>query len=104
MYTSCSNRTPFIAWFNQLDTTTRLIIDKRITKLRIGIFGDIRRIIGGSGVCELRVHSGPGYRIYLGSQNLNIVVILLGGNKKTQVKDIEKAKKYWKNYKELHHG
>lgn len=104
MYTSCTNRTPFIAWFNQLDTTTQLIVDKHITKLRVGVFGDIRRIIGGKGVCELRIHSGSGYRIYFGYQRLNIIIILLGGNKKTQGKDLEKAKKYWKKYKEMHHG
>ncbi len=103
-FKTCSGRVPFAKWYDQLDNTTQYIIDRHFARLKVGMFSDIRRIIGGDGICELRIHSGPGYRIYFAYESLNVIVILLGGSKNTQAKDIEKAKKYWKKYKEVHYG
>jgi len=53
----------------------------------------------GSGVCELRIDHGPGYRVYFGQEGTTLVLLLCGGEKSTQSKDIEKAHGYWKDYK-----
>lgn len=64
----------------------------------LGHNGDIRSV--GDGVYELRIHYGPGYRIYLAEENKSIVLLLSGGNKRTQEKDIVKAKEYWHEFQE----
>lgn len=73
-------------------------MDIRIARLRLGNLGDSKSV--GQGVYELRVHFGPGYRIYYGLDGEKLVLLLCGGDKKTQKKDIEKAKAFWENYKE----
>jgi putative addiction module killer protein len=55
------------------------------------------------GVWELRIHVGAGYRVYFGKKGKTTIILLVGGLKRTQKKDIEKAIEYWKLYKE-HHG
>jgi putative addiction module killer protein len=60
-------------------------------------FGDHTPV--GDGVSELRMFFGPSYRIYYGEDNETIVLLLCGGDKNTQSKDIKKAKHYWKDYK-----
>ncbi len=56
----------------------------------------------GGGVFELRLHFGPGYRIYFGQIENTLVLLLCGGDKKSQQGDIETAKTYWRGYKETH--
>lgn len=53
----------------------------------------------GDGVCELRIDVGPGYRVYYGQDSDALILLLCGGDKRTQTKDIEKAHDYWKDYK-----
>jgi len=65
-------------------------------KLKQGIYGDYKLL--GEGVSELRIFFGPGYRVYLGEYKHKIV-ILLGGDKDSQKNDIQRAKDYWKEYK-----
>ena len=72
------------------------IIRARLNRVRLGNFGDCRSI--GSGVEELRIDFGPGYRIYYGRQGSLTVILLYGGDKRTQPRDILTAKKYWKEY------
>jgi putative addiction module killer protein len=67
----------------------------------LGNFGDSKIIKGGDGIWELRINFGPGYRVYFGKKGTTIIILLLGGNKGTQERDIIKAKKYWLEYKEL---
>lgn len=73
-------------------------MDIRIARLRLGNLGDSKSV--GQGVYELKVHFGPGYRIYYGLDGEKLVLLLCGGDKKTQKKDIEKAKAFWENYKD----
>ena len=56
----------------------------------------------GGGVFELRLHFGPGHRIYFGQIENTLVLLLCGGDKKSQQRDIETAKTYWREYKETH--
>ncbi len=77
------------------------IVMNRLDRIRLCNFGDAKRIQGGNGIWELRIDHGPGYRIYFGKEGTMIVVLLTGGNKKRQNRDITKAKQYWLEYKEL---
>jgi len=71
---------------------------RRIARLREGNFGDAKPI--GEGVHELRVHHGPGYRIYFGRQGRAVVILLCGGDKQTQPRDIARAKRYWRAHRD----
>jgi len=86
----------YAAWFAALrDRTVRALIDIRIRRLSLGNSGDIRPV--GDGVSELRIHYGPGYRIYLKIQGDAVVILLAGGDKSSQDKDIRLAKDLARN-------
>jgi len=100
-YTTGNGRVPFLAWLDGLDKISRSIVKMRLDHIRIGNFGDSKPIKGGVGLWELRLHYGAGYRIYFGKKGARIVVLLVGGNKGSQARDIDKAKGYWIACKEL---
>jgi putative addiction module killer protein len=87
----------FLNWFNALkDDRAAAIIGARITRLSSGLAGDVSAV--GEGVSELRIHYGPGYRVYF-KQNGNVLIILLcGGDKSSQSKDIKRAKELAKTW------
>lgn len=89
---------PFTIWLLSLDSMIRKRILVRLTRLQVGNFGDCKQI--GSGVFELRCFFGSGYRIYFGKDREHIVILLCGGDKKSQTKDICRAKQYWSQYNE----
>ena len=90
---------PFKGWFLSIrDTSVRRRIQARLTSVRAGNLGDHRSV--GDGIWELRLDFGPGYRIYYGEVDNRIVLLLCGGDKSSQRRDIERAKDYWKEYKE----
>ncbi len=92
---------PFTRWFRSIrDTTVRHRIQARIISIETGNFGDRKSV--GAGVWELRLDFGPGYRIYYGEVDNTIVLLLCAGDKSSQERDIERAKDYWKEYKETH--
>lgn len=91
---------PFLQWEKKLDTTVRAAVRTRINRVRIGNFGDCTPIKGSQGIHELRVHLEPGYRIYFGKMKDTVVIILCGGDKRSQDRDIIKAKDYWQRYKD----
>jgi len=83
--------TVFSEWLLRLrDAGARARIAARIDRLALGNFGDVQPV--GEGVSELRLHFGPGYRVYFVRRGRMIVVLLCGGDKGTQVKDIKTAK------------
>ena len=89
---------PFHNWLNALnDVAARARIRVRLNRVRLGNFGDCKPV--GKGVNELRVDYGPGYRVYYGKSKTTIVVLLCGGSKKSQPKDIRLAQAYWADYK-----
>lgn len=89
---------PFHRWLKSLkDRVARARIRVRLNRLRLGNFGDCKPV--GKGVNELRVDYGPGYRVYYGKAKTTIVILLCGGSKKSQTKDIQLAQAYWADYK-----
>ena len=90
----------FSDWFNSLkDSEGRKAIDSRVTRLRQGNFGDHRSV--GGGVSELRIHQGPGYRVYFGEDGQQIVFLICGGDKGTQEQDIRRAQALWEAHQRL---
>ncbi|MFQ5451841.1 MAG: type II toxin-antitoxin system RelE/ParE family toxin [Nitrospinaceae bacterium] len=97
VYQDENGHEPFTDWLEGLrDRKGRRIILRRIGKLEHGLYGDCEPV--GEAVSELRIFFGPGYRVYFGEEAGNIVVLLCGGDKGSQDKDIRTAKKYWKEH------
>jgi putative addiction module killer protein len=89
--------TPFSEWLASLkDGRAVGIVRARLNRIRLGNFGDSKPV--GGGVDELRIDFGPGYRIYFGREGSSVVVLLCGGSKRTQARDIVAAQGYWKGY------
>ena len=81
----------FKDWLGALrDNNARIRIAARIRRMENGNFGDVQLV--GEGVSEMRVHYGPGYRVYFTQQGHEFVILLCGGNKSTQDRDIAKAR------------
>ena len=94
------NKSPFIDWIDTLDRVTKSRVQSRLTRLLEGNFGDCKRI--DNEICELRLKFGSGYRIYYTEINDIIVLLINGGDKSTQNRDIQKAKSLlqeWRNLK-----
>ena len=97
IYQSTANRRPFSEWLDQLnDRQARTRVQTRIDRLALGNFGDYRALDGG--VYELRMDWGPGYRVYFARIGKLILLLLCGGDKTSQQRDIEHAKAYLQDY------
>jgi putative addiction module killer protein len=94
-YVTENGREPFNDWLESLNSDIRGIIRVRLRRVENGNLGDSHGV--GEGVSELVIDVGPGYRVYFG-QDGNTVVLLTGGTKKTQTRDIENAKIFWSDY------
>jgi len=101
IYVNPSGKEPYSTWERSLDVTTLAIIKNRLDRIRLGNFGDAKMIRGVKGIWEIRVNYGPGYRIYFGKKGSMVIILLAAGNKKTQRRDIELAKKYWTDCEEI---
>ncbi|HEY3496976.1 MAG TPA: type II toxin-antitoxin system RelE/ParE family toxin [Polyangiaceae bacterium] len=102
-YLDDSGRSPFRNWLDELDRATKARVQARVLRFESGNLGDHKQV--GDGVWEARLAFGPGYRIYFGKSGAELVLLLLGGDKGTQRKDIQQAKQYWATYlKETRHG
>jgi putative addiction module killer protein len=98
IYVTVEGRTPFSEWLASLcDIKARAKIRVRLDRVSLGNLGDCHGV--GDGVQELRIDYGPGYRVYFGQVGSTVVLLLCGGDKNTQAKDIEQAKHYWNEYR-----
>lgn len=103
IYKTATGKEPYIAWLESLDRTIRARINARITRIietnNLGIYDPV-----GEGVYELKFDFGPGYRVYFGFKTNVTLLLLFGGYKKAQQKDINKAKEYWLDHISLKRG
>src|SRR6266446_6828499 len=98
IYVARDGKRPFQEWMDSLkDLEAQGRILARLERVRLGLFGDSKPV--GGGVFELRVDTGPGYRVYFGQDGRSIVMLLCGGSKAGQRKDIANAKAFWKDYR-----
>ena len=98
-YQDARKRSPFRIWISSLkDIRGVQRIEARLTALQKGNFGVARSV--GKGVMELKVDFGPGYRVYFGRDGETLVILLCGGSKASQNKDIKLAQEYWADYKD----
>lgn len=84
----------FDTWFRIQTPEVRARVQTRLDRIELGNFGDHRGV--GQGVFELRIDVGPGYRVYYGRDGNDLVVLLVGGTKKRQARDIVTAQSLWK--------
>ncbi len=96
-YINAQGSSPFAKWFNGLNATAAARITMALTRVELGNLSDHKSV--GAGVWELRLDFGPGYRVYFGKDGNRLVILLGGGTKKRQQKNIETAKLLWKDYK-----
>ena len=88
---------PFAVWFASLDATAAAKITVVLARIEQGNLSNVKSV--GEGVLERRLDFGPGYRVYFGRDGEVLVILLAGGTKKRQQKDIEAAQARWSNYK-----
>lgn len=96
-YIDPKDRSPYAKWFNRLNAPAAARIAIALVRMEQGNFSNTKGI--GEGVSECLIDFGPGYRIYFGRDGDSLVILLGGGTKKRQQKDIENAKAMWKEYK-----
>jgi putative addiction module killer protein len=96
-YVAADGRQPFAEWFVDLEPVTRAKIARAIARMEQGNLSNVRPV--GSGVLEYRIDFGPGYRVYFGRDGETLVILLIGGSKKRQQRDIEAALACWQDYK-----
>jgi putative addiction module killer protein len=81
----------FDRWLRRLkDDRARAKIAARIQRMSLGNFGDVSPV--GEGISELRIHDGPGYRVYFMRRGADLIILLAGGDKSSQARDITTAK------------
>ncbi len=96
-YVNEAGESPFGKWFEKVDSQAALKVRRSIARMETGNFGDVKGV--GKGVLECRINFGPGYRIYFGRDGEAFVILLVGGTKKRQQADIDRAQGYWAHYK-----
>jgi len=96
-YQSRTGHMPFGAWVDGItDAVAAGAIQHRLARLQRGLFGDCKPV--GEGVLELRIEVGAGYRAYIARAGGRVILLLCGGDKRTQTRDIELAQEYWRDY------
>jgi len=95
-YLTNRGASPFREWLDGLDVTVRARIQARVFRFESGNLGDYKSV--GDGVLESRLDFGPGYRLYFGMDEGDLVLLLIGGTKRTQRRDIFQAREYWADY------
>lgn len=98
-YISSAEINPFEKWFNKLNPIAAVKIATALYRLEQGNFSNVKSV--GEGVFESKIDFGPGYRVYFGQEGDELIILLGGGTKKLQDRDVQNAKKYWTEYKAL---
>src|SRR5271154_471676 len=93
-YLSEDGRRPFEEWFSDLDPVARAKVAIALARLEQGNLSNVKGV--GEGVLEYRIDFGPGYRVYFGRDGETLVILLTGGTKRRQQRDIETAAMFWR--------
>lgn len=96
-YLDLAGKSPFRAWFDGLNREAAAKVTSALVRIEQGNLANVKGVTGG--LHEYRIDFGPGYRIYFGKDGIEIVILLGGGSKKKQVKDIAIAAARWQDYK-----
>ncbi len=88
---------PFQRWLKKLTLDQGTKVQSALRRLRRGWIRGTKHV--GNGVFELRMHAGPGYRIYFGRDGKDLIILLIGGDKSGQQRDIDRAQRYWREYR-----
>ena len=97
-YVTVGGRQPFVEWFADLPAVPRAAVTRAIVRLEQGNFSNVKPV--GEGVLEYRIDFGPGYRVYFGRDGEELVILLTGGTKRRQQRDIDAAHGYWRDYRQ----
>jgi len=97
-YLDRAGNSPFGVWFENLDAQAAAKVATALIRIENGNLSDVKSI--GGGVVECRIHWGAGYRIYFGRDGNELIILLAGGTKRRQQRDIEDARMRWANYKQ----
>ena len=98
-YVLASGRIPFDVWLASLSPVIRARVYANLARLEAGNLGNVKPLADADGVLELRMFFGPGYRAYLGRDGASLVILLCGGDKDSQTRDVARAKSFWHDYK-----
>ena len=96
-YIDAWGRSPYARWFDRLDARAAAKVATALVRMEHGNLANAKGV--GTGIFEVRVDFGPGYRVYFGKDGDALVILLGGGTKKRQQKDIEAARELWREYK-----
>lgn len=97
-YVASDGQQPFATWFANLAAVARAKVARAIVRLEQGNFSNAKSI--GAGLFEYRIDFGPGYRVYFGQDGPSLVILLAGGTKKRQQREIDAAHGFWQGYKQ----
>ncbi|MET0544914.1 MAG: type II toxin-antitoxin system RelE/ParE family toxin [Caulobacterales bacterium] len=101
-YVSDDGDSPFGDWFGDLEAGAAARVTIALTRMSLGNLSNVKGV--GGGVQEYRIDAGPGYRIYFGRDGDTLIILLAGGTKRRQQKDIESAQERWADYKKRKRG
>ena len=96
-YIDSRGRSPFGRWFDGLDAGAAARVRTSLARMEAGNLSNVRGV--GRGVLECRISVGPGYRVYFGRDGYTLIILLGGGRKARQQRDIEGARALWQEYK-----
>jgi len=96
-YVDRLGRTPFLEWLDDLNDAAQARVATVLERLESGNLSSVKSV--GAGVQELRINFGPGYRLYFGWNGAQVIILLVGGDKRRQRADIQRAKELWQEFK-----
>ena len=96
-YVDARGSSPFARWFDRLDDRAAARVTTALTRMELGNLSNTRTL--GAGVLEYRIDFGPGYRVYFGRDGDALIVLLGGGTKARQQRDIDSARQLWEEYR-----
>ncbi|MBV8361668.1 MAG: type II toxin-antitoxin system RelE/ParE family toxin [Deltaproteobacteria bacterium] len=96
-YLDRAGRSPYKLWFDRLNAQAAAKVATAVTRISLGNMSNVKGV--GSGVSELRIDFGPGYRVYFGKDGDHVIILLGGGTKQRQQRDINAAIANWEDYK-----